>query len=241
MPGDHCGIPDPERETSLEEVLAALEISPRRFQAALRAGGVAEVIDQSVSGARVTLMPTASSPTERSPDPREAAIFVELAEQLFERFRPDVLLTYGGHPPSLELVRRARQRRMPSSSTCTLRLNDPNESGSEKDRRAFAEVSAVIFPSEYSRSHYARLLGLDGPVIPDPISLDRIVSADPEPKHVTFINPQPSKCVKVFVRIATAGYRVRPDLPLLIGLMPQFNAAFDIDNRKTGLTPRSPL
>src|SRR3974377_314658 len=29
--------------------------------------------------------------------------------------------------------------------------------------RAFADVSAVIFPSEYSRRHHARLLGLDGP------------------------------------------------------------------------------
>jgi hypothetical protein len=47
----------------------------------------------------------------------------------------------------------------------------------------------VIFPSEYSRCHYARLQGLDGPVIPDPIPLDRIVFTDPEPIYVTFINP----------------------------------------------------
>jgi hypothetical protein len=45
----------------------------------------------------------------------------------------------------------------------------------------------VIFPSEYSRRHHARLLGLDGPVTPDPILFDRIVAADPEPKYVTFI------------------------------------------------------
>ncbi len=45
--------------------------------------------------------------------------------------------------------------------------------------------------SEYSRCHHARLMGLDGPVIPDPIPLDCIVAAEPEPKYVTFINPQP--------------------------------------------------
>jgi len=55
-------------------------------------------------------MPTTSSRAERSHDPREAAVFLELAEQVFDRFRPDVLLTYGGHPASLELMRRARQR-----------------------------------------------------------------------------------------------------------------------------------
>ncbi len=104
------GILDPERETSLDEVLATLELPVQGFQAELRPGGSAEVIDLGVNGVRVTLMPTVSSRAERSPDPRESALFLELAEQVFDRFRPDVLLTYGGHPASLELMRRARQR-----------------------------------------------------------------------------------------------------------------------------------
>ncbi len=99
------GILDPERETSLDEVLAALELPARRFQVELKRGGTAEVIDLSVKGVRVTLILTVSSRAERSPDSREAAIFLELAEQVFDRFRPDVLLTYGGHPASLELMR----------------------------------------------------------------------------------------------------------------------------------------
>ena len=104
------GILDPERETSLDEVFATLELPVRRFQAELGTGRAAEVIDLSVNGVRVTLMPTVSSRAERSPDLRESAIFLELADQVFDRFRPDVLLTYGGHPASLELMRRARQR-----------------------------------------------------------------------------------------------------------------------------------
>ncbi len=117
---------------------------------------------------------------------------------------------------------------------------EPKVSDSNKDRRAFVDVSAVIFPSEYSRRHHARMLGLDGPVIPDPIPLDRIFAADPEPKYVTFINPQPCEGTAVLARIATAVFRGRPGLPLLIGLIPQVNAAFDLENRKTDLTPRSP-
>jgi hypothetical protein len=81
------GILDPERETALEEVLAALELPDRRFQAELRTGGSAEVIDLAVNGVRVTLMPTVSSRAERSPDVREAAIFLELADQIFDRSR----------------------------------------------------------------------------------------------------------------------------------------------------------
>ena len=104
------GILDPERETSLDEVFATLELPVRRFQAELGMGRAAEVIDLSVNGVRVMLMPTVSSRAERPPDPREAAIFLELAEQVFDRFKPNVLLTCGGHPASLELMRRARWR-----------------------------------------------------------------------------------------------------------------------------------
>ncbi len=104
------GVLDAERDTSLGEVLATLELPCPRFQAELAAGNAAEVIDLGVNGARVTLMPTASSRADRSPDRREAEVFLELAGQVFDRFRPDVLLTYGGHPVSLELMRRARQR-----------------------------------------------------------------------------------------------------------------------------------
>ncbi len=184
------GILDPERQTSLDEVLTALELPASRFQAELKTGGAAEVIDLSVNGVRVTLMPTASSRAERSPDAREAAIFLELAAQAFDRFRPDVLLTYGGHPASLELMGQARQRGV----AVVFHLHnfghsEPKGSDSKNDRRAFVEVSAVIFPSEYSRRHHARLLGLDGPVIPDSIPLDRIFATDPKPKYVTFINP----------------------------------------------------
>jgi hypothetical protein len=128
------------------------------------------VIDLSVNGVRVTLVPTASSRVEPASDPREAAIFPELAEQVFDRFRPDVLLTYGGHPASLELMRRARMRGI----AVVFHLHNFGNN----DRRAFALVSAVIFPWEHSRPH-ARLMGLDGPVIPDPIPLDRIVAAQP--------------------------------------------------------------
>jgi hypothetical protein len=105
------GILDPERETSLDVVLAALELPVPRFQAELRPGGSAEVIDLGVNGVRVTLMPTGSSRAERSPDLRESTIFLELAEQVFDSLRPDVLLTYCGHPVSLR--REPGRRRKP--------------------------------------------------------------------------------------------------------------------------------
>ena len=98
----------------------------------------------------------------------------------------------------------------------------------------------MIFPSEYSRRHHARLLGLEGSVIPDPIPLDRIIVDNPEPQYVTFVNPQLPKGVAVFARIAIELNRKRPDIPLLIGAVPELDPVFDLENRKPGLTPRSP-
>ena len=69
-----------------------------------------------VNGVRVTLMPTTSSSAELSPDRREAEVFLEMVDQVLDRFRPDVLLTYGGHPANLELIRQSDGGELPSSS-----------------------------------------------------------------------------------------------------------------------------
>ena len=53
-------------------------------------------------------------------------------------------------------------------------------------------------------------------MIPDPIPLDRVVAENPEPKYVTFINPQPAKGLTVFARIAMELNQRRPDIPLLV-------------------------
>jgi hypothetical protein len=109
---------------------------------------------------------------------------------VFERFRPDVLLTYGGHRVSLELMRQARKRGI----AVVFHLHNFGY----RVRSAFADTSAIIFPSEYSRSHHAKLLGLDGPVIPDSIPLDRVVAENPELEYVTIVNPRlpkrPTRC-----------------------------------------------
>jgi glycosyltransferase involved in cell wall biosynthesis len=157
---------------------------------------------------RVTLLPAHSSRAEKSPNPREGAIFLDLTSQVFDRFRPHVLLTYGGHPVSLELMRQARARNI----TVVFHLHNFGYN----DRRGFTDVSSVIFPSEYSRRFHLRRIGLDGVVIPDPIRLDQVIAENPEPTYVTFINPQPDKGVTVFAAIAMELNRRPPEIPLLV-------------------------
>jgi glycosyltransferase involved in cell wall biosynthesis len=43
-----------------------------------------------------------------------------------------------------------------------------------------------------------------------------VVAADPEPRYLTFVNPQATKGVTVFARIAAELGRRRPDIPLLV-------------------------
>jgi hypothetical protein len=44
------------------------------------------------------------------------------------------------------------------------------------------------------------------------------VAENPEPKHVTFFNPQPPKVLTVCSRIAMELNQCRPDIPLLVRL-----------------------
>jgi glycosyltransferase involved in cell wall biosynthesis len=202
-----CGVLDFAHETPLEEVLASVEHPTPPVTAALSRGGHAEVFDLESNGVRITLLPTAHSRADKAPTPREAGIFLDLADQVVDRFQPDVLLTYGGHPASLELMRRARARGI----AVVFHLHNFGYT----DKLAFADVSTLISPSEYSRRHYRRI-GLEGPVIPDPIALDRVIDQSPEPKFVTFINPQPDKGVTVFARTALELGARPPDIPILV-------------------------
>jgi glycosyltransferase involved in cell wall biosynthesis len=203
-----CGVLDYQENTPLENVLEAIERPTTRSAASLSRGGSAEVFDLELAGVRVTLMPTAFSRAERAPSQREGAIFLDLADQVLDRFGPEILLTYGGHPAGLELMRRAKARGI----AVVFHLHNFGYG----DRRGFTDVSGVIFPSEYSRRHYRRTVGLDGPVIPDPIRLDKVIAENREPKYATFINPQPEKGAAVFARLALELGRRRPDIPLLV-------------------------
>ncbi len=207
-----CGVLDYQSETPLEDVLAAIERPASRVGAALSRGGEAEVFDLELDGVRLTLLPTAYSRPERAPSNREAGLFLDLADQVLDRFRPEVLLTFGGHPVSRELMHRARAK----GAAVVFHLHNFGYN----DRRGLEDVDAFIFPSEYSRCHYARRVGLDaGPHVinsSDPIRLDNVIAQDREPRYVTFINPQPEKGAAVFARIALELGQRRPDIPILV-------------------------
>ena len=202
------GVFDFERETPLESVLDSLGVPSGRAAAVLAGGGVAEVVDLTLDGVRVTLLPTLSSRPERAPNAAESRAFLDLADQVLERFRPEVVLTFGGHPVNLAMMARARQ----AGAAVVFHLHN----FAYDDLRAFVAADAVLVPSEYARRLYARRLGLETTAIPYPLRSDRVVAENPEPTYLTFVNPQPAKGASVFARIAAELDRRRPDIPLLV-------------------------
>ena len=68
-----AGMPHLERETSLDDVLATLELLARRFREELERGRSARVTELVVDGVRVAIMPTAPTRAERTLDSRQSS------------------------------------------------------------------------------------------------------------------------------------------------------------------------
>jgi glycosyltransferase involved in cell wall biosynthesis len=202
------GVLDYHQETPLAPLLETLDVEVRDVRAGLSAGDSVDVFDFDLGGVHVTLLPTASSRIERSPNRAEAEAFLDLACQVFDRFRPQVLLTYGGHPANLALMARARQRGI---AVVFYLHNFAYDNAS-----AFRDASGVIVPTDFCRRFYQRRTGLECTTIPYPFYPPRVVVDDPEPRYLTFINPVPAKGVTVFARIAAELDRRRPDIPILV-------------------------
>lgn len=203
-----AGLLDYSAETRLDEVLDAQKIRARHALAARDAGGPVEVRDLMLDGVRVTLMPTSSSRPDQGPDRGESAAWLDLAAQALGRFRPHVLLTYGGHPVVAMLMKRARLR--------GVRVAFHLHNFAYADRGAFADADAVLVPSEYSRRHHSHRLGLDSTAVAPPVRPERVVARDHRPQFLTFVNPALTKGVTVFARIAHELGRRRPDIPMLV-------------------------
>jgi glycosyltransferase involved in cell wall biosynthesis len=149
-------------------------------------------------------------PTRRlaPPDPFEAAELLALFESTCGRFRPDVLVTYGGDPLTQEVL--ARGRRAGIATIFAL------HNFLYTDRSPFAHADAVVVPSQFAADEYARSIGLRCTPLPYVVDPARVRAEDQEPYFLTFVNPCPDKGLFPFVRIADELGRRRPDIPILV-------------------------
>jgi glycosyltransferase involved in cell wall biosynthesis len=142
------------------------------------------------------------------PDQDENADFLALTEEVFNRFRPDVLVTYGGDELTFEILRRARRRGIATVFTL--------HNFGYPELAPFVDVDTILVASRFSARHHREVLGVECDVLPYLIDLDRSQAVAREPLYVTFINPSPEKGVYAFARIADELGCLRPEIPFLV-------------------------
>lgn len=159
------------------------------------------------SGVPVTLH---LGPTTRPhpPDATECEEFLRLFRAVVRRFRPDVVVGYGGDRAQRLIFAEARSQ----GASTVFRLHNC----SYRTREAFESIDRFVTPSHFAARHYRDALGLDADVLPHPVDRDRILAIDWEPTYLTFVNPSVEKGVFVFARIAEELGKRRPEIPLLV-------------------------
>jgi glycosyltransferase involved in cell wall biosynthesis len=158
-------------------------------------------------GVRLTLyVPDETQPGD--PGEPEGRVFLSLFERVARHFRPDVMLTYGGHWLAREAMALARR----SGVKVVFALHNFAYS----DAGPFRDADAVLVPSRTAQAHYRQAVGIDSTPLPGPFDEARVRCDGTDRRFVTFVNPQPDKGIFVFVRIARELGRRRPDIPLLV-------------------------
>src|SRR5262249_48102842 len=143
------------------------------------------------------------------PSAEETVGFLAILSEAIRRFRPDIVLTYGGDPASRGVAAVARK----AGAKVAFWLHN----FAYTDTRVFAGCDAVVVPSAFSRNHYQKLLGIACVALPPVIDVTRIMCDRPHGgQFVTFVNPEPNKGVFWFARLAEMLGRTRSDIPLLV-------------------------
>ncbi|MEW4567465.1 glycosyltransferase [Tautonia sp. JC769] len=144
----------------------------------------------------------------RNPDEEEGRDFLRLFEEIRRRFRPDVVVGYGGSWLAGEVFRRAR-----ASGIATVFMLHNFHYPSPKP---FADIDRVCVPSRFAADHYAEALGIACFVLPNLVDRGRVEAGEVDPRFVAFVNPSPGKGVWPFARMAEELGKRRPEIPLLV-------------------------
>lgn len=128
---------------------------------------------------------------------------VEFAVKMFEEFRPDVILTYGGAYFEREVVAIAQER----SIVTALYLAHPGY----QNASTFDNIDQIFTDTETTRDLYVERLRLA------PYAIGKFIdkpSVNPamQRQFVTFVNPSAEKGVTLFYRIAELAAQTAPQL-----------------------------
>jgi glycosyltransferase involved in cell wall biosynthesis len=191
-----------------DEHVAALGVPVKRLPPSKEAGGgFRPTVQFDWHGVPVTMIMTRAR-DPRKLDKNEARQFLRLFDVMAERFRPDVVYTYGGSPVLLEMMKHARQRGI--VTVFSLRNHGYD------DRRYYRHVDHVFTTSAYITELYRRRIGLRSTGLASPIAWSEVEAPAEGRSFVTFVNPSPQKGLFLFARLVQMLGDTRPDIPILV-------------------------
>lgn len=164
-------------------------------------------LDFTLEGVPVTMLHTRAQQKSLA-EHFEVDQFLFLLDDVLKEFKPDVLLTYGGHPVVQETMRRARQR----GAVCVFALHNFGY----EDRRHFEHVDHVFTCSPFLSDVYHQLIGLRSVSLEPPIDWSEVEAPVETRRFVTFVNPALHKGAMMFARLADMLGSKRPDIPILV-------------------------
>lgn len=192
----------------LADVLREHRVSYHLERCAPPGGPRYELFHFVLGGVPVTQYRPEGYDPRRPPSQPEGVAFLDVFARAYERFRPGVVLTYGGLPVAPHLIRRAKRR----GARVVFALHNFAYQGAAFLR----EADALRVPSEYARRVYRGEAGLEAEAVAWPWDRARSAADCSAGRYVTFVNPQPVKGVAWFARIAHELSRRRPDIRFLV-------------------------
>jgi glycosyltransferase involved in cell wall biosynthesis len=197
-------------------VLRDCRIGYHREQCAPARGAEYELYHFTVGGVPISQYrpasprtPVAHAPgSPAAPTQEEGVPFLDVVERACIRFRPDVVLTYGGPPIGPHLIKRVRRH----GAKVVFAVHNL----SYRDRELLGQADVVQVPSEFARRAYRERVGIEAEVVEYPRSLRDVIAERNDRQFVTFVNPVPQKGVAWFARIALEMSRRRPEIPSLV-------------------------
>lgn len=136
------------------------------------------------------------------------AQFDVLFDEELQSFDPDLMVTFGGFPPEVRRMQRARRR------GCRVVFSLRNLSYQKKT--FFDNVDSVLTPSEFLTRRYREMIGIESTPLLAPLEMGDVLAAQRDPIFVTLVNPSPEKGLMVFARVAEEVSRRNPRIPLLV-------------------------
>ena len=197
---------DFQSEVCFEDVVGAMR-EPYQVRPSVCGAERARVLYTRRQAVPITIIRLESTRHTRQ-RPEEVQTVLGFFEKFLDTYAPDVMITYGGDPTTIGMIRLAKARQIPVVFMI--------HNFGYRNARLFPNVDYCVVASEFARRQYRNTVGLDCRTLPYPVDWDRVRVERREPRFVTFVNPCLEKGVYAFARIAGELGRRRPDIPLLV-------------------------